>query len=78
MNTSHPSFDNHVDPLDEDRASTPPPPYELEDPTPQVFHSSHDPEYVELEGDVPYSVRGQRTCNPATTWDFLLMYDTLR
>ena len=45
-------------PLDDDRASTPPPPYELEDSSAQVFHSSHDPEAVVLDADVPYSVRG--------------------
>jgi hypothetical protein len=58
MNASHSSSDQDANPLVEERASTPPPPYELEDPTPQVFHSSHDPEYVDLDADVPYSVRG--------------------
>lgn len=57
MNASHFS-DQHGNTLDEDRPNTPPPPYELEDSSAHVFHSSHDPEAVELEADIPYSVRG--------------------
>lgn len=58
MDTSHPSFNEYANHYDEDRPSTPPPPYELEDSTPHIFQSSHDPEAVELEADIPYSVRG--------------------
>ena len=65
-------------PLDDDRASTPPPPYELEDSSAQVFHSSHDPEAVVLDVDVPYSVRGGRMGGFVSPRTFLLMHHPLR
>lgn len=70
MNVSHP--------LNEDRASTPPPPYELEDSSAQVFHSSHDPEAVVLDADIPYSLRGEWLFGFVNSKTFLLIYHPLR
>jgi hypothetical protein len=62
MEASQSSSDRHTDLLPEDRAGTPPPPYQFEDYSGHTFHTSHDPESAALEPEIPYAFRGWRSC----------------